>query len=41
MAYGGHMAAGVLGEDLVVRVGPDGYGRTATRPGARRAPRLR
>ena len=31
----GHMAAGVLGDDLIVRVGPDAYDAALARPGAR------
>ncbi len=31
----GHMAAGVLGDDLIVRVGPDAYEAARARPGAR------
>jgi TfoX/Sxy family transcriptional regulator of competence genes len=31
----GHMAAGVLGDDLIVRVGPDAYEAALDRPGAR------
>jgi TfoX/Sxy family transcriptional regulator of competence genes len=31
----GHMAAGVLGDDLIVRVGPDAYEASLARPGAR------
>lgn len=31
----GHMAAGVLGDDLIVRVGPDAYEASLARAGAR------
>jgi TfoX/Sxy family transcriptional regulator of competence genes len=31
----GHMAAGVLDDDLIVRVGPDAYEAALARPGAR------
>ena len=31
----GHMACGVIGEDLMVRVGPDAYQFALKRPGAR------
>ncbi len=31
----GNMLAGVLGEDLMVRVGPDGYESALQQPGAR------
>ena len=31
----GHMACGVLGDDLMVRVGPDGYEAALRRDGAR------
>ena len=31
----GHLAAGVLGDDLIVRVGPDGYEAALARAGAR------
>ncbi|MFN8028067.1 MAG: TfoX/Sxy family protein [Acidimicrobiia bacterium] len=31
----GHMAAGVLGDDLIVRVGPDAYDAALARKGAR------
>ncbi len=30
-----HMAVGVLGDDLLVRVGKDGYEQALTQPGAR------
>lgn len=32
---GGHMAIGIVGDELMVRVGPDGYGRALTRAHAR------
>ena len=32
---GGHMAIGVIGHELMVRVGPEGYGRALAEPGAR------
>ena len=32
---GGHMCAGLLGDELMVRVGPDGYEAALRRPGAR------
>jgi TfoX/Sxy family transcriptional regulator of competence genes len=31
----GHMCAGVTGEDLMIRVGPDGYQEALKRPHAR------
>ncbi|HMD44677.1 MAG TPA: TfoX/Sxy family protein [Acidimicrobiales bacterium] len=31
----GNMAVGVMGDDLIVRVGPDAFDRALTRPGAR------
>jgi hypothetical protein len=32
---GGHMAVGVVGEELIVRVGPDGHAGALRRPHAR------
>jgi TfoX/Sxy family transcriptional regulator of competence genes len=32
---GGHMAAGIVGGELMVRVGPDGYADALARPHAR------
>jgi TfoX/Sxy family transcriptional regulator of competence genes len=32
---GGHMACGVLGDDLVLRLGPDGAAEAVERPGVR------
>jgi len=31
----GHMACGIIGDQLVVRVGPDAYEEALTKPGAR------
>jgi len=31
----GHMACGIIGDELVVRVGPDAYEEALTKPGAR------
>jgi TfoX/Sxy family transcriptional regulator of competence genes len=31
----GNLAVGVLGDDLIVRVGPDAYGEALARPGVR------
>ncbi|MHB9857421.1 TfoX/Sxy family protein [Streptomyces sp. YIM S03343] len=33
--YGGNMAVGVTGDDLIVRVGPDATDEALARPGAR------
>lgn len=33
--FGGHMACGIVGEDLMVRVGPDGHERALAEPHAR------
>ncbi|MDN3023535.1 TfoX/Sxy family protein [Streptomyces sp. S.PB5] len=33
--YGGNMAVGVTGDDLMVRVGPDATGTAIARPGTR------
>lgn len=32
---GGHMTVGILGDDLMVRVGPEGYEDALAQPGAR------
>jgi TfoX/Sxy family transcriptional regulator of competence genes len=32
---GGHMACGVLGPDMIVRIGPDDHDEALTRPGVR------
>ena len=32
---GGHMACGITGDDLMVRIGPDDYEDALARPGAR------
>lgn len=31
----GHMAAGIVGEELMARIGPDGWDKALARPGAR------